>query len=540
MAVQYIDELNKEDSTKKYAIIDLEDLHLDKRNPRFSSSTIIGDEREIGDKEIIEYLLQYGRIYELAQSINRNSGLYEEEWISCYRNKNNEIIVLEGNRRVATCKILKDSSWISDAVRENILIPSANNEKTLENISKVKAIIYDDEKDAQLYIAAKHTKPEIKRWETVEQCNYYYEQFMQGIAPQNIGSSVGEETKKVKEKIKQFGLFKKVFNVVKEKYPELLIEDIYILPLITRFFPPILSVKGDLGLGISCDEDTLIYSVKPEGKLVFDKILLKIGEAFFVRPKMREISGAKRFSSDTCRISSDEIKTKKQVEKLVIDDIRIPGLYNLLLEYKNSEKKVTDEINTQVGQNQDESHKVVNSNNNEGSKGNLQNKKNSLFEKTSEFFADIDCSKVDPTEHRGVVLVCEEIKKISMYNSGNAYKQFPIASAFLLRSLIEQVLAARLKQIKRYDVLCKKNKSPELGVMIAEYLKDYQNGNMSLFWDDKNLGREFNKCFSGYGTKDQLDTIIHNPHMIQPEKNFLNSLSNQGLKYIMQEFLNKL
>ena len=114
----------------------------------------------------------------------------------------------------------------------------------------------------------------------------------------------------------------------------------------------------------------------------------------------------------------------------------------------------------------------------------------------------------------------------------------------MLRSLIEQVLSARLKQVGRYDQMVKimkdnSTKSPELGAIIQVYLSDYKNGNLNLFWGDGNLGKEFNKCFSGYGTKDQLDTIIHNPHLIQPERNFLNSLANQGLKLVMQTFLDK-
>lgn len=138
-------------------------------------------------------------------------------------------------------------------------------------------------------------------------------------------------------------------------------------------------------------------------------------------------------------------------------------------------------------------------------------------------------------------MVCEEIQKISTYYGGSAYKHFPIAASFLVRSLIEQILLERLKQMGRYNELVNStsNRTPELGRVIKVFLNDYQNGNMLLFGNDGNLGKEFNKCFSGYGTKDQLDTIIHNPQLIQPDKNFLNSFSKQGLKFVLQEFLNQ-
>lgn len=538
MAIKYIQGLDEKDSKKKHAVIDLEDLHLDKRNPRFSSSTIIGNKREVKESEIIEYLLQYGNVALLAESINENNGLYDEEWISCYVNDKKEIVVLEGNRRIAACKILKDPDLVPEYIKYEIHIPSVN-EKTLPNICRVKAIIYESEVDAQGYIAAKHTKPEIKKWETIEQCNYYYEQFVSGLSLIEISRRVGEDVKKICDKIKWFGLFKKVFNAVKEKYTEVLIEEINILPLVTRFMPPLIAKKGKVALGLIYDEETLSYSADPVNEDIFNDIILKIGEAFFVRPKMKGASSSERESTDKYRISSDEIKTKVKVEKLIIDDIRIPGLYELILKYKNKEK-----LNEKEKNNNNQSNNKETGGGTSSSKNDNQSSHSNGKQDYAEFFSDLDYSRVNKNEQVGLFLVCEEIKKISIYNGYSAYKQFPIATSFLLRSLIEQILSERLKQVNRYDnmVKIKKDKStrsPELGEIIKVYLSDYQNHNLRLFWEDGNLGKEFNQCFSGYGTKDQLDTIVHNPHLIQPDQNFLNSFANQGLKLVLQGFLDR-
>lgn len=541
MSVEYIEALNNPNSLKKHAIIDLEDLCLDKHNPRFSSSTIIGNKREVKETDIIEYLLRFGKVAELAESINKNYGLYDEEWISCYRNEQNEMIVLEGNRRIAACKILKDESLVSQKIRDDIFIPSVNKEKTLININRIKAIIYENEKDAQNYIAAKHTKPEVKQWETIEQCNYYYEQFSRGVQPIQMAHNVGEDVKKVREKIKQFGLFKKVFDVVKSKYPDVLIEDINILPLVTKFFPPLISKKSKIGLNLSFDEDSLTYFALPARADIFEKILLKIGEAFFVRPKLRGGDTKARNFSDEYRISTDEIKSKANVERLIINNIRIPGLYELIVEYRtNGEELNVDEEDTRSEKGKKAVAGFCKSTTEQKENG-TENIKSDSSTRIPEYFSDIKYSHINKQNYLGIVLVCEEIQKISSYYGGSAYKQFPIASAFLLRSLIEQVLSERLKQVGRYQVKTRNDgssRTPELGAVIGIYLKDYQNGNLSLFWDDGNLGKEFNKCFSGYGTKDQLDTVIHNPHMIQPDHNFLNSLSKQGLLTTMQSFLN--
>lgn len=555
MSIKYIDTLNNPNSSKKHAIIDLDDLCLDKRNPRFSSSTIIGTKREIQEEDILEYLVRFGKVNELAESINRNHGLYSEEWISCYKNQEHEIVVLEGNRRIAACKTLKDDSLIPQNVRDNIFIPSVD-EKTLPNIVKIKAIVYESDKDAQSYIAAKHTKPEILKWESVEQCNYYYDQFIQGIQPNQIAYSVGESVRTVQDKIKQFGLFKKVFDVVNTEYPDVLIEDVNILPLVTKFFPPLISKDETIGLSLTFDKESLTYSPLPEKADIFNKILLKLGEAFFVRPKSHGIDPLIRESSDMYRISTDEIKSKIKVQNLIVQNIRIPGLYDLITEYKKCDLKICPEDDNGkekgngLSNNENQDNFDIVENSASPKKTNTNNTrtnaaKASPMKNLPEFFSEINYSRLSKKDYLGIVLVCEEIQKISSYNGGAAYKQFPISSAFLLRSLIEQVLSERLKQEKRYASMVKQLKNgsirtPELGSIIEVFLKDFQNGNLSLFWNNGTLGKEFNKCFSGYGTKDQLDTIVHNPHLLQPDSNFLNSLSNQGLRYIIQEFLNYL
>lgn len=55
MAITYINELNAFNPNKKYAIIDLEDFYLDVNNPRFSSTTLIGNGRVATQEEIISY-----------------------------------------------------------------------------------------------------------------------------------------------------------------------------------------------------------------------------------------------------------------------------------------------------------------------------------------------------------------------------------------------------------------------------------------------------------------------------------------------------
>ncbi|ROR21216.1 hypothetical protein EDD66_1223 [Mobilisporobacter senegalensis] len=175
MNIQYIDQLNELLTNRRHAIVDISDLWLDEKNPRFAS-LIKGDNKTISQKDIIEYLIRYTNIEEFAERIAYYGGLYDEVSISCYFDENNRLIVLEGNRRIATCKILLDNSLIPKDLNDNIYIPPITKE-TREKISKVHVVIYDSSEDTQNYIASKHTKAEVEKWETFEQCNYYYTQF---------------------------------------------------------------------------------------------------------------------------------------------------------------------------------------------------------------------------------------------------------------------------------------------------------------------------------------------------------------------------
>lgn len=544
MSITYIDELNKFESNKKYAIIDLDDLYLDVHNPRFSSTTLIGKDRTATEEDIISYLLQYGKLLELTDSINNNNNLYAEEWLSCVINSEGQVVVLEGNRRIAACKIMSNSSLIPEKLSDYYKIVGIS-DKTLNSIRKVRVVLYNNEQDAQNYIAAKHTKFEIKHWEPIEQCNYYYSQFSNGKSVPDISTNTGDDTKSIQEKIKWFGIFQEIFDVVTEKHPDLLIEDVAILPLATKFFPPIASRNAKIGLKLNYDKTTLRYSPLPEKADIYKKILLLIGEAFFVRPTGSNADLSERLSSDTFRISTNEIKNQKQVESLIVNDIRIPGLLKLIQDYKEVIcDKPADEAAASKEDSPKEKEQPTQSNPTAHSHTSSATKQRATSaDRTPEFFADLEFKHLSPVKFPGLYSICEEIQRISTYNSCAGYKQFPISSTFLLRSLIEQTLGERLKQKQLYKMKTLKNgyqRSPELDSIIDIYLKYAQNANNTLFWDDANLASEFNKCFSGYGTKDQLDTVIHNPQNIQPDKNFLNSFANQGLKYIIQTFLNNL
>jgi len=285
MSLQYIEGLQKIQSAR-FAVVDLDDVYLDEDNPRFASSALMAD--QITQESIINYLVKYAEVLELAQSIDENKGFFNEDFPSAYINEG-KIIVLEGNRRVTACKILLDNTLVNAELRRLKMTPTAS-EETKRNIQKMNLIIYGDSKDAQKYIASKHTQPDVKKWNTIEQYNYYYSQFLKGKKTLQIAMDVSvKDVKKIEEKIRHYILFKKIFDLVKEKHTHLRVETANILPIISEFMPRLLGDKSKYSLGLQVDPNSLEYNPLPSQMELYHKILFMVGEAFFVRQEAKKI-----------------------------------------------------------------------------------------------------------------------------------------------------------------------------------------------------------------------------------------------------------
>lgn len=81
-------------------LLSIDNLRLDSKNPHFSYQST----KTMNQTEIAKYLIDNHPVYELAKSIAINGYLPNEEPIVCKEGVNH--IVLEGNRRMAACKVL--------------------------------------------------------------------------------------------------------------------------------------------------------------------------------------------------------------------------------------------------------------------------------------------------------------------------------------------------------------------------------------------------------------------------------------------------
>lgn len=150
-------------------------LLLDTKNPRLSGYRKQGKLKT--EKDIINVMISNYAIKDLIASILTN-GYHPDEVlfsIPC-ENGSNKRIIVEGNRRLTACKVLKKPEILKNTAHSHLISKIKNHknyEAAVESIKKINIIELKDRAAARAYIASKHTKESIRRWSVYTQGAYY-------------------------------------------------------------------------------------------------------------------------------------------------------------------------------------------------------------------------------------------------------------------------------------------------------------------------------------------------------------------------------
>ncbi len=147
----------------KIIFIDIDDLILDKNNPRLPESF---REQDITEKEIINWMLEDASIIELMLAIGQN-GFFVGEAILVIENKDGNYTVLEGNRRVSSVKLLSNPKLANIHTRkiDKVL------EETTERPQDIPCIIFQKREDIIKYLGYRHVTG-IKSWSLLAKARY--------------------------------------------------------------------------------------------------------------------------------------------------------------------------------------------------------------------------------------------------------------------------------------------------------------------------------------------------------------------------------
>ena len=513
----------------------LEQLWLDKENPRFITPPTAAEQ------DIINYLLEYEEIEELARSINENRGLYAGERIIVTK-EDTHYVVLEGNRRVSACKILKNVQLLKNYRPASTLIIYP---QTLENISFIDVDILPSRLEAQSSLAAKHIDG-IKKWSPMSKKKFFAKEYLSGKSLFEIQRITGSSYSTIQKGIREYNLIQYALNlpewVDKESGLIVDINKLKVSPF-TRVFTagtsfPNISSLGTL-LDLQYDDNMQPMSSIP--KEIFDHCIYLVAKSSFdksikfdTRHTMQDIVGlldylkqqdifSNYFVSKTSTITDNNsslpsTKIPQSTDTPSGDSVVMQAASTQTATHETStiseynkpatslEKKATYDTVPQKSQKQQGT----------GSKKNLPY-----------FFNGLKFGHLDPENQltHGRCHVCCVFSDIS----GSF---FPVSAALLIRAIIEHSLIYYSKTHKIqasskmiWERIADKNGNPPV---LSTIIRNYEKG-LANYIPDSNIRQYFSNLLGTDRTTEQLNWIVHRPEEFIISHEELSALPGKGL-----------
>ena len=163
--------------------IPLANLLLDNNNPRLAGENLKNDQNEILSK------MYYEDLDELAGSLAVHGFLPEEPIIVVPEdsrdfdavNKDNvadyNYIVIEGNRRVSSIKLLLDES-LRTMLDIDEDFPKISSPEIKDNLQTIPAIVYRERKNVDAYLGIRHITGN-RKWDAYAKARYIYDKVEQ-------------------------------------------------------------------------------------------------------------------------------------------------------------------------------------------------------------------------------------------------------------------------------------------------------------------------------------------------------------------------
>ncbi|MGM3162721.1 ParB N-terminal domain-containing protein [Dickeya undicola] len=161
-------------------------LKLDTRNPRLFNGKNFNDNAEL--YELVKALSDTADLDELIKSISENGYMSIEPLIIMKRDQ--YYVVLEGNRRLAAIKLLKDPELARQC---RVVVPTTLNEDITNSLKEIAVYLVNDESEARSFIGFKHVNGPHK-WDSFAKAQFAYKWF---ISERDSGVTIDTITKKL-------------------------------------------------------------------------------------------------------------------------------------------------------------------------------------------------------------------------------------------------------------------------------------------------------------------------------------------------------
>lgn len=477
-------------------IIKTKDIMINPENPRHNAVQMVmpGMGEELIMKQLIRDRETANKMFDLIKSIYDAGFIRTFAVILEYKNDINKYIPWDGNRRITALKLLENPSimyTLKYFTYPQINTVSEFSKKVEKDFFEVPAFIVRDFEEAAPTIKAIHTTVSGgMQWDRI-----MIKRFEQKLGVKNILTQAQE-------------LLPNAFKELPTNFPTTVLDKI------------LESKEGKHFLNIDNIDNTLTFTSSmndTEEKLKRIVEDIKLGK---LNSKMVQ-SNKKIKEYLNNDQSTENIREKSQQLNEVKD--KVNKIENIPTKSKTgNEFKENNIINERQIELSDVMSQVI-------TMPEVKIKKEKMI-----IFSNINIEKLDYNNERasGIKALAYEIQQMSMKN---AYEYYPISYCFILRALFEQASIYFLMMRDEWNEFKgNRNRDPNL----SEIIKHITNKMDTLFSNDVTAKRCWENVFKTQSNKDYLDLVIHHPYNIYPNIGHIKRISDIGLFYIIQYFIN--
>lgn len=157
-------------------------LYLDEKNPRLG--------RETGSRaprEIVQYLFDHDKTIEIARSIATRGYFYNEPLLAIYEDGRH--VVVEGNRRLAALKALKEPGLLSGTLSRQV--ERLARQADLDAIVRVPVTIAPNRRATDRLLAGRHIGTTVLAWQAENRASFILSKLEEGYDNDDLRDELG-------------------------------------------------------------------------------------------------------------------------------------------------------------------------------------------------------------------------------------------------------------------------------------------------------------------------------------------------------------
>lgn len=158
-------------------------LHLDARNPRLGPGA-----EEKSPRDLIRELFEHDKVLEVAESIVRR-GYFQNEPLLAVR-EGNRYVVVEGNRRLAALKALRNPELLEGSFAKQVAKLSRQLEEP-SDLADVPVTVAPSRRATDRQLAGRHVGTPVLPWAAESRANFILEKLAEGYSVEELSSDLG-------------------------------------------------------------------------------------------------------------------------------------------------------------------------------------------------------------------------------------------------------------------------------------------------------------------------------------------------------------